>query len=178
RDVAAVKVFSTDELLVDGLDGRAFELDPGKYKLRFVYPGGEVLSSDVVVREGEKNRLIQVRKDKPAASAATRDETAREPKSLGPAPWIAAGLGVAALASGVTLGVMGSSKRDTLEQCKPYCPASDQSTYDGAKGLFLGADISFGVAAVAAGVATWLFVSGLSHDEPATTPVVSFVPGG
>ena len=61
QDVSTVKVFSTDELIADGLDGRALALDPGKHRLRFLLPSGEVLSSDVLIREGEKNRLIQVR---------------------------------------------------------------------------------------------------------------------
>jgi len=60
-DVSNVKVYADDTLLTDGLDGRAIELDPGKYHLRFVLPDNSVLSSDVLIREGEKNRLIELR---------------------------------------------------------------------------------------------------------------------
>jgi hypothetical protein len=198
KDISGVKVYSNDELLVDGLDGRSFEIDPGKYHLRFVLPAGEPLSADVVVREAEKNRVIQVKKEKPAApEVAAASGGAPAHHELGPAPWIAAGVAVAALGAGIGLGVAGSGKESDLDQCSPSCPDSMHATYSSAKGLLLGADIGFGVAIVSAGVATWLFVSGLNHDEsaPATaprpqgargttravslsTPVVSYVPGG
>ncbi|HEY5958451.1 MAG TPA: hypothetical protein VIV60_17930, partial [Polyangiaceae bacterium] len=41
-ELTAVKVFSTDELIVDGLDGRAVQIDPGKHRLRFLLPSGTV----------------------------------------------------------------------------------------------------------------------------------------
>ena len=191
-DVSSAKVFSGDDPLADSLDGRAIEIDPGKYHLRFVLPGGETLNSDVVIREGEKDRLVQVKKERPvpAADALATGSEKREPtrQTLGPAPWIAAGAAVAALGAGVALGLVGNGKKSQLDQCKPDCPGDLQSAYSSAKGLFLGADISFGVAIVATGVATWLFVSGSGRDDHAPTtpsarsrvvrPVVSFVPGG
>jgi hypothetical protein len=191
-DVSSARVFSGDDPLADSLDGRAIEIDPGKYHLRFVLSGGETLITDVVIREGEKDRLVQVKKERlaPVAYApASGSEKAESPKHvLGPAPWIAAGTAVAALGAGVALGLVGNGKKSQLDQCKPDCPGDLQSTYSSAKGFFLGADISFGVAVVATGVATWLFVSGSGHDDhtptspaarsPAVQPVVSFVPGG
>ena len=195
KDVSGAKVYSSDELLVDGLDGRAFEIDPGKYHLRFVLLDGETLATDVVVREAEKDRLVQVKKEKPPSIAEAHGAggtTAPPPRrGLGPAPWIAAGVAVAALGTGVTLGVLGSGKESDLNQCKPDCPGDMRSTYSSAKGLLLGADIGFGVAVVATGVATWLFVSGLAHGDQVTPaqssrasrgagpgPVISYVPGG
>jgi hypothetical protein len=194
RDLSGAKVYSGAELLLDGLDGRAFEMDPGKVHLRFVMPTGETLTTDVVIREGEKDRVVQVKKEKPVAIADTRaGDTTSVPEhhGLGPAPWIAAGVAVAALGAGVTLGVLGSGKESDLNQCKPTCSDAMHSTYDSARGLLLGADIGFGVAIVATGVATWLFVSGLGHGDQATpapaaqsshaligAPVVAVVPGG
>jgi hypothetical protein len=191
-DVSSVKVLSGDDSLAEGLDGRAMEIDPGKYHLRFVLPGGDTLSTDVVIREGEKDRLVQVKKEKPLpvgdAFAPVPEKREAPRHALGPAPWIVAGTAVAALGAGVALGLVGNSKKSQLDQCKPDCPGDMQSTYSSAKGLFLGADIGFGVAIVAAGVATWLFVSGSGHDDhaptapsglsPSVRPVVSFVPGG
>jgi hypothetical protein len=188
RDVSGAKVYSADDLLVDGLDGRAFEIDPGKYHLRFVLPGGETLTSDVVIREDDKGRLVQVKKEKTASSAPDAAPPAPANRTLGPAPWIAAGVAVAALGTGVTLGILGSGKESDLDQCKPNCSSDLRSTYSSARGLLLGADIGFGVAIVATGVATWLFVSGLSHGDQAapapssrsglSLPVVAYAPGG
>jgi hypothetical protein len=193
QDVSGAKVFSGDDLLADGLDGRAVEVDPGRYHLRFVLPGGEILATDVVVREAEKDRLVQVKKEKaaPIVDAQAAAVAAPQRRSLGPAPWIAAGLAVAGLGTGVTLGVLGSGKESDLDQCKPNCPNDMRSTYSSARGLLLGADIGFGVAVVATGVATWLFVAGLTHGDqtaPAQSsqasraggiaPVASYLPGG
>ncbi len=187
-DVSDVKVFGGDELLVDGLDGRALAIDPGKYSLRFLLPNGQRLGLDVLVREGEKDRLIQVKGERPAsggerASSEARALGKRAPDAhQGAAPWIAAATAGAAVGTGLTLGLLGTSKKNDLEACKPDCPSSKQSTYDGAKTLFLGADAAFGVALVAAGVATWLFVApaadsrspSRSGDGPPSGPAVSF----
>src|SRR5262249_30690555 len=95
HDVASAKVYSGDELLTDTLDGRALDIDPGKYHLRFVLPGGEELSTDVVVREGEKQRLIQVKKDRaPSADRASAGAdvhgAAAGSSGSGAAPWVMA----------------------------------------------------------------------------------------
>jgi hypothetical protein len=180
HDLASVRVYSGDELLADGIDGRAVEIDPGKYHLRFVIQGGDALFADVVVREGEKQRLVQVKKEGPApaadhasASGADAHGDVPPPAHRGAAPWIAAGVTVVALGAGVTLGVVGSGKKSDLEKCMPNCPASDHSTYDGAKSLFLGADISFAAAIVAGAVTTWLFLSSPSHDPASDTKTAS-----
>jgi hypothetical protein len=180
QDLASVRVYSGDELLSDGIDGRAVEIDPGKYHLRFVIQGGDALFADVVVREGEKQRLVQVKKEGPAtavdhAPAASPDAhgDAAPPARRGPAPWITAGITVAALGTGVALGVMGSGKKSDLEQCMPGCPSSDHATYDSARSLLLGADISFAAAIVAGAVTTWLFLSSPSHEAAPDTKAAS-----
>lgn len=163
RDVSNVKVYSTDDLIVDSLDGRAVDIDPGKHHLRFVLPWGEVLSSDVLVREGEKNRVVRVETGKGAdakdgAATAPTPEAAPVKRTYVPA-WIATGIGVAALATGVTTAIMGDSKKGTLDDCKPNCPTEQRGVYDNAKTLFLVSDIAFGATIVSAAVATWLFVA-------------------
>jgi hypothetical protein len=172
KDISGVKVYSNDDLVVDGLDGRAYEMDPGKYHLRFILPAGEPLSIDVVIREAEKTRVIQVKREKtaPAPDAVASGAPAPASKGLGPAPWIAAGVAVAALGTGITLGAIGSGKESDLNQCSPHCSDDMRSTYSSAKGLLLGADIGFGVALVSAGVATYLFISGAGEASPAPAP--------
>jgi uncharacterized membrane protein len=180
QDLSAVKVFSTDDLIVDGLDGRAIHIDPGKHRLRFLLPSGEVLSSDVLIREGEKNRLIQMRTAEPTepaepaqpAAAATKPVPVTAPPSPPASPatvveertiplafWIVSGLAVAGLGTGTTFAILGKSEKNTLSDCAPYCKESSRGTYDNLKRDYLIADIGFGVGVVSAGVATWLLVS-------------------
>lgn len=166
-DVSAVKVFSTDELIVDGLDGRAIALDPGKHRLRFVLPWGEVLSQDVLIREGEKNRLIQVRiepkpgKSEPAAAPPPTPPPTPPPPAASPpvAAWVATGVAVAGVGVFGTFAILGSRSKADLDECAPNCPRSLESTRDKLKTSYLIADIGLGTAVVSGALAIYLFAS-------------------
>jgi len=182
NDISNAKVYSTDELVAESLDGRAIQIDPGKHRLRFLLPWGAVLSSDVLIREGEKNRLIQVKisangsetaevSSKPVvAQPATTDRTegptpAAPPpasearKGIPTAAWILTGASLTSLGVGTTFAIMGSSKKSDVDACSPNCGSSVHATYDALKRDYLIADIGFAVAAVSAGFATWLFLA-------------------
>jgi hypothetical protein len=176
NDVSNVRVFSTDELLTEQLDGRALELDPGKHRLRFVLPWGDVLSSDVLIREGEKNRLVEVRLEKKGGGAP--DEVSTTPAPRAPkkqeeeeraapvAAYVATGLAAAGLATFAGFAISGNSQKNKLEGCAPSCSEAERNHYDGMKRSFLIADVGLGVGAVSAVVATVLFVtSGSSPTE-------------
>jgi hypothetical protein len=169
-DVSNVKVYIDDALLVDGLDGRAVELDPGKYHFRFVLPDNSELSVDALVREGEKNRLIGVRaaEEKQAplgAPAALAQPVAVEapPKPLEKktpvAAWVATGVAVVGFGTFGTFAILGSSDKKKLDDCAPNCPESEQSRHDSLKTKYLIADIGLGVGAVSAIVAGVLFLT-------------------
>jgi hypothetical protein len=166
EDVSTVKVFSTDELIADGLDGRALALDPGKHRLRFLLPSGEVLSSDVLIREGEKNRLIQVRiepkptKDKAAPPAAPPPQAPTPPPASAPvAAWVATGVAVAGAGVFGTFAFLGSRSKADLDECAPACSRSLEGTRDKLKTSYLIADIGLGAAVVSGALAVYLFAS-------------------
>lgn len=204
NDISAVKVFSTDELIADGLDGRAIQVDPGKHRFRFLLPWGAVLSSDVLIREGEKNRLIQVRLGEEATQAEPKTSTAEATPAPVPAPaatqqpearskpplaaWIFGGTAVAALGVGTTFAIVGSSKKSDINACSPNCGSDMRSTYDALKRDYLIADIGFAVGIVTAGFATWQFLaprkpasdnrtSSSLRREPAVRPLAFALPG-
>lgn len=167
-DVTAVKVYSGETRISDGLDGRALELDPGKYHLRFVLPSGLELTSDVLVREGEKNRLVEVKapeKAKPVAPASppTAVAPALPPPVAhsGPplAAWVATGFAVAGLGTFGTFALLGKSDKQKLDDCAPACPASEHARRDSLKTKYLVADVGLGVGAASAVLATVLFVT-------------------
>ena len=188
RDISSVKVFSTDELIADGLDGRAIQIDPGKHRLRFLLPWGAVLSSDVLIREGEKNRVIQVKINSDAESGDSSKSTNGQPapSTLGGAPasmppaasekrrsppaaaWILAGTSLAAFGAGATFALLGSSKKSDIDACSPNCGSNAHPTYDALKRDYLIADIAFAAGFVSAGFATWLFLAPSSpkQDSP------------
>jgi len=168
-DVSNVKVYIDEALLIDGLDGRSVELDPGNYHFRFVLPDQSELSLDALVREGEKNRLLQVRapeeKQKPASAAALAQaapvEVPPEPlKSTPPvAAWVTTGVAVVGLGTFVTFAIFGNSDKKKLEECAPTCPESEQARYDSLKTKYLIADVGLGVGAASAIAAGILFLT-------------------
>ena len=170
KDVSQVQVYANDQLVASGLDGRAVALEPGKYVFRFVLPSGEEVSSEVVLREGEKNRVVNAAlagsdvaggTTAPATPLGTTDSapTASTGASLPVGFWVASGITVVALASFTTFAVIGRKKHESLADCSPDCSPSRQDDYDALKRNYLIADISLGAAAVSAGVATVLFLT-------------------
>ncbi len=204
NDISAVKIFSTDELIADGIDGRAIQIDPGKHRFRFLLPWGAVLSSDVLIREGEKNRLIQVRLGEEASPGEPKAVTTVLPPTQAQAPaanpqpearskpplaaWILGGTAVAALGVGTTFAIVGSSKKSDINACSPNCGSDMHSTYDALKRDYLMADIGFAVGVVTAGLATWQFLAPRSsaadnkttsslRREPVVRPLAYALPG-
>jgi hypothetical protein len=169
NDVSNVRVYSTDELLTEQLDGRALELDPGKHRLRFVLPWGDVLSSDVLIREGEKNRLVEVRLEKKGAAPAAdnAETTTRAPAPSEPAEtrstpvgaYVATGVAVVGFGTFAGFAIAGNSQKNKLEGCAPGCGDAERNRYDDMKRSFMIADIGLGVGAVSAVVATVLFIT-------------------
>jgi hypothetical protein len=80
---------------------------------------------------------------------------------------------VAALGLGTTFAILGSSKKSDIDACSPTCGSDMRPTYDGLKSNYLIADIGFGVGVVAAGVATWLFLSPPEGQRESTSSSVA-----
>jgi len=166
-DLIHLRVYSDDEVAAEGLDGRAIPVDPGQHHFKFELPSGQVLVSDALIHEGEKNRIISVRVPPP------KPETETPPllpggnrRPLPPGFWVASSVSVVALASWSVFAVLGRGAQSTLGECSPHCPASQRANFDAMRRDYLVADISLGAALASAGVATWLFM----RAEPATTP--------
>lgn len=170
-DVSNAKVYADEQLLADGLDGRAIELEPGKYHLRFVLPDNSTLTNDVLVREGEKNRLIEVRaplEKKPEPVAPTPLVKQAPLQAAPPQPvekstpvgaWVATGIAVVGFGTFGTFALLGSSDKKKLDDCAPSCPDSAHGTRDSLKTKFLVADVGLGVGAASAVLAGVLFLT-------------------
>jgi hypothetical protein len=60
RDLIEVKVSVDGQVVAESLDGRAIELDPGQHHVVFEYQGRKQ-EQTLLVRQGEKNRVVQVK---------------------------------------------------------------------------------------------------------------------
>jgi hypothetical protein len=182
RDVTGMTV-RVDGQIVTGSDaGRAVPLDPGEHSFRFEVVGAAAVEAHNVIREGEKNRILQVTftpVTAPEAAAAPgplpaapttpapadlwRDpgtEAARTPGSRGPVPplaWVLGGVGLLSFGGFAYLGLSGTGQLDSLRAtCVHTCNPSDVNA---ARNQILAGDILGIVGLAATGVAAWLVLA-------------------
>lgn len=151
--------------------GQAYELDAGAVALHAEAPGYEPFSETLVVREGEKNRVVQVRLSLPAPpalpvvvpplgaprqSVAAVDERAPEAPAARVVPYAFAAVALVATAASAYFAWSALDRRARLERtCAPLC--SERARQQVADDLFA-SDLSGGIAVVAGGVSITLFV--------------------
>lgn len=154
HDLVSVRVVADGSPMAESLDGKAHPIDPGPHTLRFRAADGTVATLDVLVRQGEKNRVLSV----VVGARPTQPVGQGESRARQPAPvlgWVLGGVGLAALA---TFGVLAAHGQSQYDACNPHkCSASTVDSLSVERGASFVA-LGVGVAAVAAG--GWLVVSG------------------
>jgi len=183
RDLDDVRVTIDGEALLSPLDGMPKPIDPGPHDVRCESPGRGVVDMPIVVRTGEKNRLVRVRfaptVSPPAATATVPDARQEPPRSAEPVLAVVFGaLAVAAFGSEAYFGVSGIEQRnrDTAPgACAPDCPPSEKSDV---QTKFLVADVSLGVGVVAAAAAVYFFVRSLEKGRVPSTSMAAGPPLG
>ncbi len=170
NDLVDVKTSSGDTLIASSLDGRPVAVNPGLHAFRFELPSGEVLTKSIVVRQGEKDRIVALKLPRSdfgsteatddSSERATLETAASNPSLKVPlGSWIAYGVGVAALGTWGTFALLGRNGEKGLEQCAPDCTSSMQGDYDAMKRDYLIADVSLGVAGAAAVAGTVILLT-------------------
>jgi hypothetical protein len=180
-DQTEVEVTCDGATLVTFLDGKAVALDPGPRTFSFRIPGFAPVERQLLIREGERNRMVEVEFRSPktpmvgAMDAAADAEGMRNRRTWS---YGLGGAGALGLAGFALFAALGSSQQGDLERtCSPYC---QESQVDSVKTKYVMADACLGVGLVALGVATYLYLTsrgepqGTGDSESATT--VSFVP--
>lgn len=167
-DVSSVRVTSGGALLGERLEGRAVALDPGPHQIVFELADGRRFEKAIVVRQGEKNRLIELALPEP------RRPPPRAPAPSAPAPAergvptlsiVLGAVGVVALGSFAYFAIDAKSDVDDMEaDCAPQCA---QSRVDTAERKALVADISLGVGIAALAGAGIVFFAAPSPDRGA-----------
>lgn len=150
-----------------GTDGRAMDLDPGTHSFRVEPPGAPPVTVDVLVREGEKLKLVRIEvhttgdKGPPPIGGSSGDPVRPPPIEPGPTtrpvPWtVYAGavLTVGAAAGFSVFALTGSSGKQDLEPCKPDC---SESRIADVRQKFIIADVLLGVSVVALAATGYLF---------------------
>jgi len=178
RDVSEVRVIVDGKVLAQHLDGKAIFVDPGHRAFRYETKGAPTVEDDVLVREGEKSRVLRVTFPTGGHPADGAHATAT-PETAGPdaaarsggvptASWVLGALGVAATGSFLYFGVKGRGEfSDLRSSCAPDCNPTD---VDPIRTKLIIADISLGVAVVSFGIAV---VLALTHPGSPPTSTVA-----
>ncbi len=164
KDVMAVRVSIDGVLVAETLDGKSIALDPGAHKFHFEAPGTSTIDEQLLIREGEKNRVITVRLSaksdslSPPKGLASPSALSGTQKSSTPAPvYILGAVGVVALGAALFFDLKGNGDAITLRTvCAPSCRQSD---VDAVQTKYVAAGVSLGIGVVALGFATYLYVS-------------------
>jgi hypothetical protein len=190
HDSAKVRVLVDGELLEPEVEGRAVAVDPGRHTFHFELEGAEPIDREIVIRQGEKDRVIDVsfapEVQPPSASPYGASEGAPPPasgarevqhdevqhdeqtESSRPGPlrtyaYVAGGVGAAGILGFTILGLVGKGQQNDLESsgCKPNCSAS---TVSDIKTKYVLADVSLGIGIAGLGAGVALFF--LSQPKP------------
>lgn len=177
QETTAVRVFVDGAPFVDHLDGRAVALDPGAHTFRFELDGAPPSELRTLIREGEKNRPIEISFAASSQRGADGD-SARPPVSV----FVLGGIGVLALGSFTTFALLGKAQKSDLEKtCAPTC--TDEEVGRVRTKLLIG-DISLVTGIVALGAATTFFLLDRRPAPPPSSPRASLrfdvhsLPGG
>jgi hypothetical protein len=187
NDVTRARVTIDDAIATESLDGKALSLDPGAHTIRVEREGDAPFEQKLVVREGEKRRLVTVtmRPLEPGQVATTISPTpppdstggdtgaqpsppaASSSSGVPVAPIVLGVVGIAALASAAYFRVSANNDITNLRNtCAPKC---DSSSVDSINSKAVVADVGLGVGVVAIGVAGYLLISHLLEPKSTTS---------
>jgi hypothetical protein len=177
KDVSDVRVSVDGKLITSRLDGTPYELNPGSHTLLFEYAGFDPIQQEILVLEGEKNRVIAANFVK--AVPVVKETSPKAPESASPAPvemyrptpvltYVLGGVALAGVAGFAAFGLSGQSEKKGLEtSCRPTCTDSELKPVET---RFLLADVSLGIAVVSAVTAGVLYFGRPAKPLPGGAP--------
>jgi hypothetical protein len=145
NNLPGVRVSMDGRVLLESIDGRSVEVDPGTHTFSFEASDGTKADREIVVAEGEKSKHVAVvlARPRPAQAATAIPATApssapAEPATSAPpgthaSPWKTVGIvttviGGAGLAAGAIFGLETMSKKSDATCDGLSCPTSADAT--------------------------------------------------
>lgn len=171
RDITDVKVSNGSETLAPSLDGKAIELDPGTYELKFERASGKSVSVPLVLREGEKNRTVRVSFGEKKPFIAPLPPPVREPRSVAgyAVPGAFATIGLAGFAVAVIARLQFNNQVDELRAgCAPNCTQELRAEVS-SKVVASNIGLGIGIGGLVLAAASWFIFSPGTKQPPAPT---------
>jgi hypothetical protein len=159
--------------LADKIEGLAVPVDPGLHEFTFQRGEEKAVTVSTLVSEGERNKQVVAEfaapepqpAPVPAKAAATPPPAPEPKKGIPTATYVLGGVGIAALATGITFRLLGSSDYNELvADCGRSC---EQSDVDRVKTKYTISSIGLGVGAGALVAAGVVLLVGGRGDGPA-----------
>jgi hypothetical protein len=187
KEILDVRVFVDGAAFAETIVPKASPMDPGAHKIRFERADGKTVEESVIVRTGEKNRIVEL-SFRPAKDAIPGGSTNEPPRSAQGGrgfvvPWVAwVGLGVGVLGGVGTavFAVMANSDEDHLRQtCAPNCPESERGAIE-TKVALANVSLFVGIAGLGTAIVSTIVanVMGKPDAPPKTGLVVAPTQGG
>lgn len=149
HDLTAVRVTIDDVVVAETLTGKAIPVNPGPHAMKYETAGAAPITDNVVVREGQKARVLEVRFASPAKpQPVPPPPPAPEPHSTPTLVYILGGVGVVSLGVFTVLALSGQSRFDDCAESKA-CSSSTKSGL-GTERVIAWTTLGVGVASLAA----------------------------
>jgi hypothetical protein len=175
NEVSDVSVSVDGNKLVDHLDGKALAVDPGTRTFRFARAGSDTIEQKVLVREGEKRRVVNITFTAGSPTPTTPEKpTSASGSSVPTATWILGGAGIVAL--GISVPMYASYFRFTDSDCAQTATC-EPSRVDAVKRQLIYANVTSAIGAVALGAAIVIWVAAPSPSSTVTAGIAP-TPGG
>ena len=182
KETLAVKVLIDGAAVAQSIDARALPIDPGEHTVRFELAAGRAVEDKILVRPGEKNKMIELSfqpKAPPPAAATVKPV----PPPVAPVTdggfhiptlgWIGLGIGVA---GGVMTALFAlsanSAESDLRTTCAPSCDSSEKSSID-TKIVLANVGLGVGIAGLGLAVVTTVLANTGKQEPPKTATSAS-----
>ena len=178
HDVSDVKVTIDGTPVVGKLEGKPIPLDPGAHALHYEHAGQKPIDDQIVVRAGEKNRLVKVSfgtvpSAAPlAAAGAPGAAPVVVPQAKPPSPvaYVLGGVGIVGMIGWAYFGLTGTSDAHTLRAtCAPNCSTSAVSHVN-TKLALADAGMAVGIAGIVSGGIVFLATRRGGPSAPDSEP--------
>lgn len=160
-DMVGVSVAVDGVVVKTVLDGLPIAVDPGARRVRFESPGRTPIEQTVVLRQGERERLVSVTILKPGevverpSAPAVAESTRRIPTIS----WVLGGTALALAGTGAALWVVGRSDRTDLQGT---CGTTSSCAHDdivSSRTKLIAGDVLMGAGIVALGAGVYFALS-------------------
>lgn len=169
-DTTDAKVTVDGKLVLDKVDGRAIELDPGEHVVSVSAAGVVAEEQRIVATQSQKDRQLSFGEArapgcKKGAIAPPPPPVKIERSPMTVAGLVLGGLGLGALATSAGFGIAGFVQRGELDDCKP-CSAQ---RIDDVRRTFIIGDVLLASGAALVGTSIALLVVGGNQPDPEPT---------